>query len=278
MMRQPALFFFLFSPFFSPAGHSGPESGLFADSPPPFLMAQTDEFDAKDLEGIEGRGEEDLPPPDSDEGEDGDIPPLEDRGDYEVIDPELEAGLESADGGEEGGKDEDGEADEPDEGAEGDGGDEDYGDEGDDEGGDGDEGIFEEELNKEEDPDVTGNETQGEPPSVEEMEPVPGEEGEDAEPVFDEQTPLQADDEGEGGDLNLITNIRYIAGEDMIVIDGTKTVFYKAKRNTANNQLVIEILQARMMDNLQWPYVLKDFNTNFGMIQADQKMKTPCAS
>ena len=271
MIRQQAVFFFLFFPFFSLASPGGETSGFFTDFRASFLTAQANEFDSADLEGIEGDPDRDpdLPP---DDGENDDIPPLEDRGDYEVIDPDLEEGLESADG-EEGG---DG-GEEWDEEGDGDGdGDGEEGDEGDGE----DDRAFEEELNREEDPDQ--NEELGaegmeeEPvPGEGEMEPVPDEgemepvpdEGE-MEPVPDEVI-LPADDEG--GDLNLITNIRYISGDDMIVIDGTKTVFYKAKRNTANNQLVIEILQARMMDNLEWPYVLKDFNTNFGMIQADQK-------
>ena len=262
MIRQSILFFFLFFSFVSFAGRKGSANELPADFRSSFLTAQADEFDDEDLEGIEG-GEEEEPPPEEDdeENEGDDIPPLEDRGDYEVIDPELEEDLENRDDEDEGegngDRDEDGDGDD-----EGEGDDENGGEAEDD-------SVFEDELNKEEYPDE--NEDLG--AEGMETEPVP-DEGE-TEPVPDEVETepfdLMADNEDEGGDLNLITNIRYISGEDMIVIDGTKTVFYKAKRNTANNQLVIEILQARMMDNLEWPYVLKDFNTNFGMIQADQK-------
>ena len=72
-------------------------------------------------------------------------------------------------------------------------------------------------------------------------------------------------------DLNLITNIRYLAEKDQIVIDSSEIVSYQERNNSETNQLIIEILQAKLDENLHWPYVLRDFNTDFGLIKADQK-------
>ena len=71
--------------------------------------------------------------------------------------------------------------------------------------------------------------------------------------------------------LNTVSNIRYVAEKDQIVIDTRQTVSYQTRKNVKNNQLIIEILQARLEDNLKWPFILKDFKTSFGMVQADQK-------
>ena len=71
--------------------------------------------------------------------------------------------------------------------------------------------------------------------------------------------------------LNLITNIRYLSDEDQIVIDCSEPSSYQVKTNEETNQFIIEILQAKLADNLHWPYILRDFNTNFGLIKADQK-------
>lgn len=71
--------------------------------------------------------------------------------------------------------------------------------------------------------------------------------------------------------LNLITNIRYLAAEDQIIIDCSEPTSYQVRKNPETNQFIIEILQAKLADNLHWPYVLRDFNTNFGLIKADQK-------
>ena len=71
--------------------------------------------------------------------------------------------------------------------------------------------------------------------------------------------------------LNLITNIRYLANTDQIIIDCSEPTSYQVRRNRETNQFIIEILQAKLDDNLHWPYVLRDFNTKFGLIKADQK-------
>ncbi len=74
-----------------------------------------------------------------------------------------------------------------------------------------------------------------------------------------------------GESLNLITNIRYLAEKDQIIIDCSEPSSYQFKTNEETNQFIIEILQAKLADNLHWPYVLRDFKTDFGLIKADQK-------
>ena len=74
--------------------------------------------------------------------------------------------------------------------------------------------------------------------------------------------------------LNLITNIRYLVESDQIVIDSSDALSYEERVNQENNQLIIEILQSRLAENLSWPYILRDFDTDFGLIKADQKDST----
>ena len=94
----------------------------------------------------------------------------------------------------------------------------------------------------------------------------------------DEDAPL--DVEKKSGDLTLdsplnqIINIRYVSSTDQIVIDCTEPTSYQVRTNEKTNQFIIEILQAKLADNLQWPYILRDFKTNFGLIKADQKDST----
>lgn len=71
--------------------------------------------------------------------------------------------------------------------------------------------------------------------------------------------------------LNMITNIRYLTEGDRIIIDCSEPASYQVRKNTDTNQYIIEILQARLSENLHWPYVMRDFKTNFGLIKADQK-------
>ena len=90
------------------------------------------------------------------------------------------------------------------------------------------------------------------------------------EKPFSDQT--ESVDDTSRENLNIIGNIRYIAAEDRIVIDSSEVISYQVRHNRKNNQIIIEILQARLTENLQWPYILKDFKkTGFGMIQADAK-------
>ena len=104
--------------------------------------------------------------------------------------------------------------------------------------------------------------------STEEAEQSDKAEDKSIEEEFEEQPSIAEDT-----DLNIITNIRYVSEEDKLVIDTSQTVSYQTRKNVKNNQLILEILQAKLMDNLKWPFVLKDFKTNFGLVQADQKEK-----
>ena len=118
--------------------------------------------------------------------------------------------------------------------------------------------------------------------SSEEDEESPGdlelEEVEDEEEEQDEELEQEAPteqeapgDEESDAELNVITNIRYVSEKDQILIDSSQTPSYQVRKNDKNNQLIVEILQAKLAKDLEWPYILKDFNTNFGLIQADQK-------
>ncbi|MCY4321240.1 MAG: secretin and TonB N-terminal domain-containing protein, partial [Bdellovibrionaceae bacterium] len=100
---------------------------------------------------------------------------------------------------------------------------------------------------------------------------------EDPEESFEsgniEGLPIE-EEEDSLSELNLITNIRYIAEQDKIVIDTSEIASYQERNNIETNQLVIEILQSKLEKNLEWPYVLRDFNTDFGLVKADQKDST----
>lgn len=70
----------------------------------------------------------------------------------------------------------------------------------------------------------------------------------------------------------VINNIRYEAGENKIYIDGTGSISYQSRENPSNNQVVIEIPGAVLSESLQErPFVMKDFNTEMALLQADQK-------
>ena len=78
-------------------------------------------------------------------------------------------------------------------------------------------------------------------------------------------------DSVQGESLNLISNIRYLVDKDQIIIDCSEPSSYQVRKNEETNQFIIEILQAKLADNLHWPYVLRDFKTKFALIKADQK-------
>ncbi|MCZ0931835.1 MAG: secretin and TonB N-terminal domain-containing protein [Oligoflexia bacterium] len=82
---------------------------------------------------------------------------------------------------------------------------------------------------------------------------------------------LPVEEEADVSGLNSITNIRYLTEKDQIVIDTSEIASYQERNNSETNQLIIEILQSQLGENLHWPYVLRDFNTDFGLIKADQK-------
>ncbi|MCY4512401.1 MAG: hypothetical protein OXB86_01785 [Bdellovibrionales bacterium] len=238
-----------------------------------FLIAEAgdddDEFGEDDLDDIEdvGEGEEEEEGSDDLSDELDGEPSLEDRDDYELIDEDLKEEEEEEE------KEEKKEEEE--------------------ENGEWDTDEMEMELDEDEEalekeldtpePDETDIPSDADPDadSIEFEPAAPPEDSfpeEGTDPIDDgTDFNIDGDDdmapEGElgGGDLNLITNIRYISSSNTVVIDGTKTPSFLQRKNKKNHQLIIEILQSRLMDNLEWPYPLKDFKTDFGLIQADQK-------
>ena len=70
----------------------------------------------------------------------------------------------------------------------------------------------------------------------------------------------------------VINNIRYEATENQIYVEGTGNFSYQSRPNTETNQFIIEIPRATLSDALkERPFVMKDFGTEIGMLQADQK-------
>ncbi len=69
----------------------------------------------------------------------------------------------------------------------------------------------------------------------------------------------------------VINSIRYDDSENKVYIEGTDSLSYQIRENASTNQIIIEIPNAVLADNLKWPFVMKDFNTQIGMLQADQK-------
>ena len=69
----------------------------------------------------------------------------------------------------------------------------------------------------------------------------------------------------------IVNSISYKSAENKVYIEGTGSLSYQTRENASTNQIIIEIPNAVLSDNLKWPFVLKDFNTQIGMLQADQK-------
>ena len=102
-------------------------------------------------------------------------------------------------------------------------------------------------------------------------EDLEGDPEEDLEEEDLETEDLPAEEDDLAGDLNVISNIRYKADADRILIDSSQVISYQIRHNRKNRQVIIEILESRLEDSLKWPYILKDFATGFAMLQADQK-------
>ena len=106
-----------------------------------------------------------------------------------------------------------------------------------------------------------------EPPSVEEegvLESGVQEQEEIAQQ--EEATPLDVSD-----DANVqITNIRY--ENEQIHIDSSGGLLsYRSRFNEATRQFIIEIPNAVLVNNLRWPFIMKEFQSGFALLQADQK-------
>ena len=69
-----------------------------------------------------------------------------------------------------------------------------------------------------------------------------------------------------------VRDIRYLANSNggTVVIDTTQPVIYKTRMNTSTQQFVIEIADVELPAALQRPYMMKDFNSRFGSINAYQ--------
>ena len=108
------------------------------------------------------------------------------------------------------------------------------------------------------------------------QEPAPMNETEESVETFDEYEEdfTQSVEETSDLSLNLVTNIRYITERDQIVISAEEPPSYEERFNEETNQIIIEILQSKLGENLHWPYILRDFKTDFGLVKADQKNKT----
>ena len=77
---------------------------------------------------------------------------------------------------------------------------------------------------------------------------------------------------GPSDTIVVINSIQYESGENKIYINGTGSFSYQSRENQSNNQFVIEIPGAILSDSLQErPFVMKDFNTEMALLQADQK-------
>ena len=67
-----------------------------------------------------------------------------------------------------------------------------------------------------------------------------------------------------------ITNIRYDQGQIFIDTLGDE-VSYRSRFNEATRQLIIELTNSVIADGLKWPYIMKEFQSDFALLQADQK-------
>ena len=90
------------------------------------------------------------------------------------------------------------------------------------------------------------------------------------EAVEEIQEPVPTEEIAQQTALLQITDIRY--QDRQIYIDTTGGVpSYRSRFNEATKQFVIEIPQAQIVDQLKWPYIMKEFDSGFALLQADQK-------
>ena len=89
------------------------------------------------------------------------------------------------------------------------------------------------------------------------------------EPVLSEEDTAVVQDTSESSNVR-ITNIRYENAKIHIDVEGG-VPSYRSRFNEATRQFIIEIPNAVLMDNLRWPYIMKEFQSGFALLQADQK-------
>ncbi len=286
-----------------PAFAAGPPAAR-PFSPAPVLLAQDDEIDDSDILDIENIKDDELSGEEKDlieeEGDLDDEDLDEDEEDEDLEDEDLDEDDEEDEDEEEYEDEEDEDEDEEDlededldEDDEEDEDEEEYEDEEDEDEDEEDEDLEDEDLDEddeededeeegeeddeedEEEEDLDSDEEAGseEPPPADLAPPADEDEGDSmsSEDGLGEDESDLAADEDDSGELNLITNIRYLSESDQVVIDCSETVSFQHRTNEQNNQFIIEIFQSKLGRNLHWPYPLKDFNTNFGWIKGDQK-------
>ena len=93
---------------------------------------------------------------------------------------------------------------------------------------------------------------------------------EDTEEVIAEDT-TNEEEEVTTASTILITNIRYENNNIYVDTNTGQEVSYRSRLNPETNQLIIEIPQAKLQDTLKWPYIMKEFQSDFALLQADQK-------
>ena len=207
---------------------------------------EEEDLDDEDLD--EDEEEEDLDDEDLDEDEEEED---EEEEDEDLDDEDLDEEEEEDEGEDEEEEEEDEEEEEEDEGEDED---EEEEDEEDEEEEDREGGLDQEDL------DSDGGVPADEEPSEETVSPA------DELGAGD-----SVSEEGDSEDLNIITNVRYSPEADQVIIDCSRLCSFQDRENEQNSQYIIEILQSRLGRGLHWPYPMKDFNTNFGWMKADQK-------
>lgn len=69
-----------------------------------------------------------------------------------------------------------------------------------------------------------------------------------------------------------ITDIRY-ENENIYIDTRGGRLTYRSRFNDTTRQFIIEIPRATIISQLKWPYIMKEFKSDFALLQADQKSK-----
>ena len=88
-----------------------------------------------------------------------------------------------------------------------------------------------------------------------------------SEPV--ESEPVAEDSSVDDSGVRVV-DIRYENGQIFVDTVGGE-VSYRSRFNEATRQMVLELEGAVIVDQLKWPYIMKEFQSSFALLQADQK-------
>ena len=91
-----------------------------------------------------------------------------------------------------------------------------------------------------------------------------------AEEASGEEEPAAAAPSEEAAASIQVANIRYENEQVYIDVEGGSPS-YRSRFNEATRQFIIEISDAVLAENLRWPYIMKEFQSGFALLQADQK-------